>query len=124
MKRIMLTVAYDGTNYCGWQKQPNGITIEEVLDTALTDLCQEPIEVIGASRTDAGVHAYGNVGRNVARIAKGFGMECYAFDSYIPKEAIENFQFILQPPKTTTINTKSELINQFQSVSEFLVQLL
>lgn len=61
MRRIRLIIAYDGTNYCGWQKQPNGITIEEVLSATLTELCQEPIEVIGASRTDAGVHAYGNV---------------------------------------------------------------
>jgi D-3-phosphoglycerate dehydrogenase len=37
-----------------------------------------------------GIHAYGNVGRNVARVAKGFGMEIYAFDAYCPKEVIEN----------------------------------
>ena len=61
MRRIRLIVAYDGTNYCGWQKQPNGITVEEVLETAVSDLCGTPTEIIGASRTDAGVHAYGNV---------------------------------------------------------------
>lgn len=61
MKRIRLTVAYDGTNYCGWQIQPNGITIEAVLNDALTGLLGEPIRVIGASRTDSGVHALGNV---------------------------------------------------------------
>lgn len=61
MKRIRLTVAYDGTNYCGWQVQPNGITIEEVLNQALSGLLGEPIRVIGASRTDSGVHALGNV---------------------------------------------------------------
>ena len=60
-KRIMLTVAYEGTNYCGWQLQPNGITIEEVLNAKLTELLGEPITVIGASRTDSGVHSYGNV---------------------------------------------------------------
>ena len=61
MKRVKLTVAYDGTNYCGWQIQPNGITIEEVLNNALKDLLGEDIAVIGASRTDSGVHALGNV---------------------------------------------------------------
>lgn len=61
MKRIKLTVAYDGTNYCGWQIQPNGITIEEVLNDHLSRLLQEEIKVIGASRTDSGVHALGNV---------------------------------------------------------------
>ncbi len=61
MKRIKLTIAYDGTNYCGWQVQPNGITVEEVLNRALQKLTGEEIFVIGASRTDSGVHALGNV---------------------------------------------------------------
>ena len=61
MKRVRLIVSDDGTNYCGWQIQNNGITVEEVLNHALTDLCREEIAVIGASRTDSGVHALGNV---------------------------------------------------------------
>lgn len=61
MRRIKLTIAYDGTNYCGWQVQPNGITIEEVINKALKKLTGENIQVIGASRTDSGVHAMGNV---------------------------------------------------------------
>lgn len=61
MKRVGLVVAYDGTNYSGWQIQPNGITIQGVLNDALSDLLGEKIEIMGASRTDAGVHALGNV---------------------------------------------------------------
>jgi len=61
MRRIKLIVSYDGTNYCGWQIQPNGITIEAVLNQKLSRLTGETITVIGASRTDSGVHAYGNV---------------------------------------------------------------
>lgn len=61
MKRIKLIISYDGTNYCGWQIQNNGITVEQVINEALTDLLREPITVIGASRTDSGVHALGNV---------------------------------------------------------------
>lgn len=61
MKRVKLTVAYDGTNYCGWQLQSNGVTIEEKLNQALGSLFGEEIRVIGASRTDAGVHSLGNV---------------------------------------------------------------
>ena len=61
MKRVMLTVAYDGTNYCGWQVQPNGDTIEGQLNKHLSDLLGEEITVIGASRTDAGVHALCNL---------------------------------------------------------------
>jgi len=61
MKRIKLIVSYDGTNYCGWQIQPNGVTIEEVLNKTLNELTGEEVKVIGASRTDAGVHALWNV---------------------------------------------------------------
>lgn len=61
MKRIGLVVAYDGTNYSGWQIQPNGVTIQGVLNDTLTELLEEKIEIMGASRTDAGVHALGNV---------------------------------------------------------------
>ena len=60
-KRIRLTVAYDGTNYHGWQVQDNGITIESELNRCLEELLGEPVQVIGASRTDAGVHALGNI---------------------------------------------------------------
>ena len=61
MKRVKLTVAYDGTAYHGWQLQPGAITIESELTRALTELLGEEIQVIGASRTDAGVHALCNV---------------------------------------------------------------
>ena len=61
MKRVRLTVAYDGTGYHGWQIQDNGNTVEAELKRALSELFEEEIEVIGASRTDAGVHALGNV---------------------------------------------------------------
>ena len=57
----MLTIAYDGTNYSGWQIQPDTETIEGVLDRELSRLLGEKIRVIGASRTDAGVHAEGAV---------------------------------------------------------------
>ncbi|MCI8924779.1 MAG: tRNA pseudouridine(38-40) synthase TruA [Lachnospiraceae bacterium] len=60
MKRIMLIVAYDGTDYHGWQLQPGVPTIEGELNKALTALLGEEIQVIGASRTDSGVHALCN----------------------------------------------------------------
>ncbi len=60
-KRFRLTVAYDGTAYCGWQVQPQVRTIEGELNRCLSELTGENIKVIGASRTDAGVHALGNI---------------------------------------------------------------
>lgn len=61
MKRVRMIVAYDGTNYCGWQVQINGITVEEVINRELSELLGEKVAIIGASRTDSGVHALGNV---------------------------------------------------------------
>lgn len=61
MRRIRVRVAYDGTAYCGWQVQPEVPTIEGELNQAISRLTKEEIIVIGASRTDAGVHAKGNV---------------------------------------------------------------
>lgn len=61
LRRIRLIVAYDGTDYNGWQIQDNGVTIEGELNKALEGLLGEPVPLIGASRTDSGVHAMGNV---------------------------------------------------------------
>ena len=61
MKRVKMIVAYDGTNYSGWQLQKNAVTIEQKINEALFDLLGEEIQVTGASRTDAGVHSLGNV---------------------------------------------------------------
>jgi len=60
-KRVRLTVAYDGTAYHGWQIQPGAVTIESKLNECLSALLKEDIQVIGASRTDSGVHALGNI---------------------------------------------------------------
>ena len=59
MKRILLTVEYDGTNYAGWQRQINGLAVQQVLEETLQKATKERIVVTGASRTDAGVHALG-----------------------------------------------------------------
>lgn len=88
MKRIRLIVAYDGTNYCGWQVQPNGITIEEVLNLALSRLLGEPIRIIGASRTDSGVHALGNVAVFDADTRIPPERISYALNQHLPKDIV------------------------------------
>ena len=57
LQRYFITLSYDGTRYHGWQIQPNGLSVEECLRKALTTLLRQPIETVGAGRTDAGVHA-------------------------------------------------------------------
>ena len=59
LRRMLLTVEYDGTAYSGWQRQYNGLAVQQVLEETLTRACGEKIAITGASRTDAGVHALG-----------------------------------------------------------------
>jgi tRNA pseudouridine38-40 synthase len=61
MRTIKLTIEYDGTHYLGWQVQPKGATIQGLIEEKLTLLTGEPIHLIGSGRTDAGVHALGQV---------------------------------------------------------------
>lgn len=87
-RRILLRVAYDGTGYHGWQVQPNARTIEGELNRVLTQLTGEEIQVTGASRTDAGVHALGNVAvfDTASRIpAEKFS---YALNQRLPEDIV------------------------------------
>ena len=61
MPNIRLTLEYDGTSYHGWQRQPRQVTIQGTLERAIQQICGEKVNVIGAGRTDAGVHAAGQV---------------------------------------------------------------
>lgn len=60
-RTIRMTLAYDGTNYCGWQVQPNGVALQAVVEQGLRDFTGETIRVVASGRTDAGVHALGQV---------------------------------------------------------------
>ena len=57
LQRYFIELSYDGTNYHGWQVQPNAVTVQEVLDRALSTVLRTPIETVGCGRTDTGVHA-------------------------------------------------------------------
>ncbi|MDO4279236.1 MAG: tRNA pseudouridine(38-40) synthase TruA [Lachnoclostridium edouardi] len=86
MKRVKMTVSYDGTNYCGWQLQPNGLTIEEVLNKALSELLRESIVITGASRTDSGVHAMGNVAIFDTDNRMPADKICFALNQRLPQD--------------------------------------
>lgn len=88
MKRIKLVVAYDGTNYHGWQIQANGITIEEVLNSSLSKLLNEDICVIGASRTDSGVHSLGTVAVFDTNTAIPAEKISYALNQRLPEDIV------------------------------------
>lgn len=61
MSKLKLTIAYDGRNFSGWQSQPNGNTVQDTLLVALAQIAKKPVTIHGSGRTDAGVHADGQV---------------------------------------------------------------
>lgn len=87
-RRICLRVAYDGTNYHGWQIQKNAISVEEVLQKNLQELLKEDIELTGASRTDAGVHAMGNVAVFDTETRIPAEKIAYALNRYLPEDIV------------------------------------
>lgn len=61
MRRIKLTVEYDGTNYAGWQRQENGVTVQQLIEENIQKVTGERVSLQGSGRTDSGVHALGQV---------------------------------------------------------------
>lgn len=88
MKRICLIVSYDGTNYVGWQMQPNGTAVEAVINTELSALLGENIVIAGASRTDSGVHAHGNVAVFDTETRIPAEKICYALNQRLPDDIV------------------------------------
>ena len=101
MKRILLTVEYDGTNYAGWQRQINGLAVQQVLEETLQKATKERIVVTGASRTDAGVHALGQAVH-------------FDTDSRIPPE---KYPFVLNTmlPRDIRVHTGREVPEGFHA---------
>ena len=94
VRTLRLTLAYDGTNYCGWQVQPNGTAVQAVVEQALTDFTGEAIRVVASGRTDAGVHAVGQVASFTTRSTApchGFlhGLPVYLPDDVVVREVQE-----------------------------------
>lgn len=88
MRRIKLAVSYDGSNYSGWQIQPNAVTIEQKLNEALSYICNEKISVTGASRTDAGVHALMNIAVFDTDSCIPAEKFAYALNSRLPEDIV------------------------------------
>ena len=84
--RVRIKVAYDGTAYHGWQVQKNGDTIEAQLNRHLSELLEEKIQVIGASRTDSGVHALCNIAVFDTHTRMPAGKISYAMNQRLPED--------------------------------------
>lgn len=93
-----LTIAYEGTSYSGWQVQPNGISIQGVIEEALCKILQEKVRLIGSGRTDAGVHALGQVAH--FKTEKKLNLHGFygSLNSLLPKQIrILNLEYLKTP---------------------------
>lgn len=86
MKNIKLTIQYDGTNYCGWQKQKNCPSIQEEIEKAIFKVTGEKVNLIGAGRTDKGVHAQGQVANFMTTSSIPADRFKYALNSKLPSD--------------------------------------
>lgn len=94
VRTLQMTLAYDGTNYCGWQIQPNGISLQAVVEKSLEDFTSDATRVVASGRTDAGVHAIGQVISFTTRSTapcEGFlhGLPRYLPDDVVVREVRE-----------------------------------
>ena len=86
MKRIVLIIEYRGTEYVGWQIQPNGVSVQQVLTAALKKLTGEALSVHASGRTDSGVHARAQVAHFDTESRIPADKFCYALNTYLPKD--------------------------------------
>jgi tRNA pseudouridine38-40 synthase len=85
-RNIRLTLEYDGTRYHGWQRQKNALSIQEVIETALARITGEAVRLIGSGRTDAGVHALGQVANFITESAVPWRAFLYGLNSLLPTD--------------------------------------
>ena len=88
MRNVKIILEYDGTLYHGWQRQPNGITIQQTLEEVIQRITQEKVVLLGSGRTDAGVHAL----NQVANFRTSSSIECYnlmrGINSLLPSDIV------------------------------------
>lgn len=86
MKNYKITIQYNGHNYCGWQKQPNSLGIQGNIENAIYEITKEKVKLIGSGRTDAGVHALGQVANFSLNSNISFDKIPNAINSKLPKD--------------------------------------
>lgn len=86
VRNVKITVEYDGTNFYGWQKQPGLRTIQGTIEESIKKILQEDIKIIGASRTDRGVHAIGQVANFLTNTEIKLNILLYKLNRILPED--------------------------------------
>jgi len=109
MRNIKLTIEYDGTNYCGWQKQINGPSIQEATEKTLKKITGQKVTLIGAGRTDSGVHALAQVANFKAKSRLTTEQLLFALNTNLPKDIAINEVEEVSPGFNARFRAKSRL---------------
>lgn len=117
MPRYKLTIEYDGTHYAGWQKQPDRLSVQQALEDAAFKFCGERVELVGAGRTDAGVHATAQVAHvDLPKAYDPFrvlnGINFYLFD---PEGKMENDEEAAPPINRVSVLKAEEVSDEFHA---------
>jgi tRNA pseudouridine38-40 synthase len=88
MRNIKLTIEYDGTNYHGWQIQKNANTVQETIEKAISKLLVNDVNIVGCSRTDVGVHAYGQIAHFLTNSNIPGDKFSYAINNLLPEDIV------------------------------------
>lgn len=95
--RYFIDLAYNGTNYHGWQNQPNAVSVQETLEKALTILLQSPTTIVGAGRTDAGVHALQMVAHFNTEVLFDVTTMVFKLNSFLPNDIVVHYIYEVKP---------------------------
>lgn len=109
--RVKLTISYEGTNYCGWQIQKNAVTVEQKVEEACRKLFSREIKLIGASRTDTGVHALGQVVVFEVETSIPVDRIPYAINAQLPNDIVVRDAIVVEDdfhPRYNAINKTYE----------------
>jgi tRNA pseudouridine38-40 synthase len=113
MRNIKLLIEYDGTNYCGWQRQLNGITIQEIMENTLYKITSEKTHIIASGRTDSGVHALSQVAnfKTESKIEDISFLK--AFNSLLPKDIVVKDAITVDDNFHSQHNAKSKIYRYY-----------
>ncbi|MFA8434251.1 MAG: tRNA pseudouridine(38-40) synthase TruA [Marinifilaceae bacterium] len=113
-KRFFIQLSYKGTNYHGWQIQPNAITVQEVLNKALSTILNEEINVVGCGRTDTGVHSsYFMAHFDTSKENYDFGKLAFRLNRFLPKDIAIQEVFPVHAEAHTRFDAKSRTYHYF-----------
>jgi tRNA pseudouridine38-40 synthase len=109
LRNIRMVIEYDGTGYCGWQFQENGLSIQQLLEEAIGRMTGEAIRVIGSGRTDAGVHALGQVAHFHTASALGERNFLMGINSLLPPDIVVREVRQVDPSFHARFDVKSKI---------------